>query len=319
MPTKTGLAAAFVYFKLGFLSLSMTIGNKYLMIDFPYPNTLLIVQTFASVLFILAGIKTGRVSVNPITKQHLKIFLVPTVFKFAQLYSSLQAFPYVAVATVLVFRNLCTCIVAFLDGVVLKENLGKKKWLAVWITLLGVVVYAWKDINYDATGYFWLSCNTFFFTFNTIWNRNFISKTDQTTDGVNLIQQVFTVPLALSWAFYKSELKVEQFTQDISLNPLFMLSNLSATAQSVLALTSIGGCLIGATYAECYKYFPATQVTIVANVVKCLSILLDWTFFGTILAPFQSFGLLISICAGVWYTLLPKPVSALRKADDDNV
>lgn len=272
------------------------------------------------------------------------------------MYTSLRAFPYVAVATVVVFRNLSTCVVAFFDGFLLNEPLGKRRWVAVCLMLAGVVLYAGKDMNYDRIGYLWLTGNSAVFSFNMLYNRHFIKKSDQTPDGVNFIQQTCMVPLIIGWAFFTEEITPSMFFQfdersyfrqsansqgslsqavsaevvaahesidnagDARLedkNPFMMILGLENFTLGVLFATCVGGCVIGAVYAECYKRFSATQVTVASNVLKLVSVLMDCFLFSSKLSIFQSCGLMLSIVAGLWYSVLPKP-QQLRKPTAEN-
>ena len=184
-----------VLIQLCVVSLTMTIGNKLLMQEYGFPNVLMFLQTLAAVLTLLAGIQLGQFNIKPITREQVKVFFVPTVVKIMQMYTSLRAFPLVAVATVVVFRNISTCAVAVCDRVIMKEPIGMRKWKAVAAIMLGVTIYAYRDINYDFYGYMWLLLNSAVFVFNTMWNRMFCKKTEQTSDGINLIQQVHYVAL----------------------------------------------------------------------------------------------------------------------------
>uniref|UniRef100_A0A7S3LN47 Sugar phosphate transporter domain-containing protein n=1 Tax=Aplanochytrium stocchinoi TaxID=215587 RepID=A0A7S3LN47_9STRA len=147
----------------------------------------------------------------------------------------------------------------------------------------------------------WLLMNSGIFVFNTIYNRNFISKTDQTSDGINLIQQTFMVPIIIFWALFTGEVTIESI--DI---PMQQLAEQGWIMHLVLLGTCLGGCIIGAVYAECYKKFPATAVTVASNVIKFLSVFMGVYVFNTRLSFVQSLGLLLSIVAGVWYSILPK-------------
>ena len=180
----------FVMLQLCVVSLTMTLGNKLLMQQYGFPNVLMFLQTLAAVVTLVVGIQVGQFSIKPVTKEQVKVFFVPTVVKIMQMYTSLKAFPLVAVATVVVFRNISTCAVAVCDRFVMKEPIGMRKWKAVAAIMFGVGIYAYKDINYDFYGYMWLLMNSAVFVFNTMWNRMFCKKTEQTSDGINLIQQV---------------------------------------------------------------------------------------------------------------------------------
>ena len=95
-------------------------------------------------------------------------------------------------------------------------------------------------------------------------------------------------------------------------NPFVKLLQLDALTNSILLGTCIAGCIIGSVYAECYKNFSATQVTVASNIIKFLTVFVGCVVFGNRLSLLQNVGLTISILAGVWYSILPKETRSIK-------
>jgi hypothetical protein len=97
--------------------------------------------------------------------------------------------PLVAIATMVVFRNMGTVAVVIIDRLTYGTALNRYGWYAVILIVIGSQVYAGTDVNYNAEGYMWLVVNTIATVSNMFYNKHFVSKTmDQTSAGISLVQ-----------------------------------------------------------------------------------------------------------------------------------
>jgi len=292
-----GAEITFWLFMLFVASVLMTVGNKYVMKQWDYANTMTLLQNGTAVIYLLFGYRCGFLEMKAFTWQQWRIFLVSAFFLAMQILTSLKALPLVAIATVVAFRNMCTVVIAIVDYFFFGTKFSLRQILALGITTIGMVIYASRDVNFDFMGYMWLVGNSLATILNTFWNKVFITKYTrelkiQTSYGVSLIQQVETLPIVLFLAVANNE---GSSMGDIM--PLPFVTKI------MLAATCAGGVLIGIAYPKCYSLLSGTSVVVASTANKAVSILMGMYLFGTVLNAIQIFGLLVCIAGSLWYAL----------------
>lgn len=293
-----GESPAFWLFMLFLASVTMTVGNKYVMKAWgDFANTLTLAQNGTAVLYLAVSRKMGFLEMKPIDAQQWKVFAATAFFLTMQIFTSLKALPYVAIATVVVFRNTCTVIIAILDYCFFGNKFSKLQMAALGTTTIGMLVYAGQDINFDMVGYLWLVGNSVATISNTFWNKVFITKYTkelkiQTSYGVSLIQQIETLPIVFVLAAVNNEGGAY-----IAYKPL------DAVAKMTILATCAGGVLIGIAYPKCFSLLSGTSVVVASTANKAVSILIGMYLFGTRLSSMQVLGLSICIGGSLWYAL----------------
>lgn len=203
----------------------------------------------------------------------------------------------IIVATVVVFRNTCTVIIAIIDYFCFGNKFSKLQMASLALTTVGMLVYAGQDINFNAVGYLWLVGNSFATIANTFWNKVFITKYTkelkvQTSYGVSLIQQIETLPIIFVCAAFNNEGGAY-----MAYTPLPLEAKLTILA------TCAGGVLIGIAYPKCFSLLSGTSVVVASTANKAVSILIGMYLFGTRLSGIQVLGLAICISGSLWYAL----------------
>ena len=97
------------------LSCGMTIANKLIMLHYHYANTLMLLQNTTATLVLWLCYVCGCLDTRAFTLAQVRTFLLPSVFLTLEMYTSLLALPYVAIATTVIFRNVSLFVVAFFD------------------------------------------------------------------------------------------------------------------------------------------------------------------------------------------------------------
>ena len=92
--------AALWLFLLFVASVTMTVGNKYVMKQWNFANTLTIMQNGTAVIYLTIGRQMQWLEMKPFALQQWKVFAVSSFFLAMQILTSLKALPYVAIATV---------------------------------------------------------------------------------------------------------------------------------------------------------------------------------------------------------------------------
>jgi len=289
---------AFWLFMLFLASVTMTVGNKYVMKAWgDFANTLTLLQNGTAVLYLAINRHFGVLEMKPLTGQQWRVFAATAIFLTMQIVTSLKALPYVAIATVVVFRNTCTVIIAIIDYCFFGNKFSKLQVLSLVTTTIGMLIYAGKDINFDLVGYLWLVGNSFATIMNTFWNKVFITKYTkelkiQTSYGVSLIQQIETLPIVFVLAAFNNEGGAY-----IAFVPMDIYAKLTVLA------TCAGGVLIGIAYPKCFSLLSGTSVVVASTANKAVSIIIGMYLFGTKLSSVQVLGLGICVGGSLWYAL----------------
>jgi len=262
-----------------------------------FANTLTLMQNGLAVIYLGVGKYMGMMEMKPFAAQQWKVFAVSSFFLAMQILTSLKALPYVAIATVVAFRNTCTVIIAIIDYTFFGTNFSRPQIAALVATTIGMILYAMQDINYNAVGYLWLVGNSLATIINTFWNKFYITHYTkelkiQTSYGVSFIQQVETLPIVFVLAVANSEG-----------NAFSMLSSLDSSVKTMVVATCLGGILIGIAYPKCFSLVSGTSVVVASTFNKAVSILIGMWLFGTQLSYVQILGLLICIAGSLWYAL----------------
>lgn len=289
---------AFWLFMLFIASVTMTVGNKYVMKAWGnFANTLTLLQNGTAVAYLLTMRQLGALEMKPITGQQWRVFAATAFFLTMQIMTSLKALPYVAIATVVVFRNTCTVIIAIIDYCFFGNKFNKLQVASLGLTTVGMLIYAGQDINFDLVGYLWLVGNSVATIANTFWNKVFITRYTkelkiQTSYGVSLIQQIETLPIVFVLAAANNEGGAY-----IAYKPL------SIEAKLTILATCAGGVLIGIAYPKCFSLLSGTSVVVASTANKAVSIIIGMYLFGTRLSSVQIMGLSICVAGSLWYAL----------------
>eukprot|EP00944_MAST-04C_sp_MAST-4C-sp1_P013548 g13548.t1 len=287
-----GSPAAPWFLGLFIASISMTVGNKYVAVNYNYPNCMIFFQNSVAIVNLLIGEKLGFFKFKPFTTQQLLQVSVPSIFLSLQIMASLKALPYVAVATTVVFRNLATFSVAMAEKAFLKKSLSASQLHGLVVIVIGGIVYAWQDITFNAVGYFWLTFNCIIYTASSIYTKQIIARIDQTSDGTALLQQIGSLPFILLYAIIFNELP-KGITDVLDLKILPFI---------VFVFLGFMGTLIALSYMNLYKRVSATSVAVASNINKVCSIFIAWFVFRKSLSSIQIFGLVVSIAGGLYYS-----------------
>eukprot|EP00937_MAST-01D_sp_MAST-1D-sp2_P001928 g1928.t1 len=278
------------------VSTVLTVANKYIMLHYPFSNTIVALQSIMSMTVLSVAGATGLAPMKPIKCHHAVIMLMASLFTCAQVVTNLQALPYVAIATVMVFRNFAIVATAITDRTVFGNVLSMNATLALCFVLTGSLIYTGGDVNYDKTGYFWLSINAVLYTGATIYNKIYQTKLqekkEQTASGNALLGQSWMAVFGIGFMYAAGEPARGSLTK---------LRGLNSMCVALFLATGLAAPCIGVCYARCFAIAHATTVTVAATVNKCFAILVAAYAFNTQLSAVQYAGLLLTVLSGAWF------------------
>jgi hypothetical protein len=133
-------------------SIGMILANKGAMVLFPFSGLLLLLQTIATLVFLLLN----DVKILHGWRWKVALSWSPCSILFAtNLVTSLQALKYIGVPTFTVLRNTQPCLTLVLELFLFgrKPKISSSCWL--FLVFLGSSLYAHQDLTFSAVGYLW--------------------------------------------------------------------------------------------------------------------------------------------------------------------
>ena len=283
------------------VSTILTVTNKYLMKQYPFPNMILLLQSAMSALLLCGASLFRMTDIKPISLGQISIFLVSSLFKVAQVITALKALPLVAIATTMVFRNFAIVATAICDCMFFSWQPTRQTVLALFVVLFGSLMYTGADINFNPQGYMWLTVNAFLYVASVLYNKVFQTRlqkgNEQTATGNAMIEQTWMCLWGVGFAYGAGEIQQGAIGEVWKLSP---------TVLAWFVATGVAAPVIGTAYARCFAISNPTTVTVAATVNKCVAIVIAAFVFSTVLTSVQYMGLLITIGGGAWFAEVKK-------------
>ena len=283
-------------------SVTMTIGNKYLMMsDALKGQTQLLVTIQNSIAVVVLSLASviGVFKVMAVDRQQLLFYCWDAVVLVVQIWTAFEAFRHLPVAATTVVRALAIPFVAWVEWLVLGTRLSTSQHLWSWLVVLGAALYAYEDVmaaGFIMVGYAWAFANLLSFVSNSVLDRVMMSRSEQTAGGMALLTQLISIPISIGQGVLVDGLTATSTAA--------VLRSLDANTSIILAATGAVAGLLGSCYAQCYKRASATAVTLAGNCNKALSVLASVLCFGFELSAVQIAGLCICLGGALGYSLV---------------
>jgi GDP-mannose transporter len=268
----------------------LTLANKLAILAFPAPNTLLLFQNGSTVLLLLAltHIAPDRVGgpLPPLTLSAVNSWLPLTLLFVGMLGSSLLALQNVSSVTLIVFRNLCTLVVAFFERLVLGSEINALAIFSLVGILCGAFLYALNDIQFSIIGYAWLVVNVTCTAAFQIYVKSLISHLPKDGPGslgpfgMSYFNNVISLPVfGILAAIMGETTQVQE-----------LLYILSLKSWIVIVLSALLGFTLSTSAFLVTKLVSATSMMVANNVNKFALIILSELFVEQTLVPLSSLG-----------------------------
>ena len=112
-------------------------------------------QNIVAALILWRGGKIGWFEIKPLQRSQFSKMAVTAVLNSLKLITSMNSLPYVAISTTVVFRNISTLLCAIVEMLIFKETFSFRAKVSLVTIFLGSVLYAMRDLSFDARGYAW--------------------------------------------------------------------------------------------------------------------------------------------------------------------
>lgn len=273
---------------------TMLILNKLCITYIHSPNAILVAQLAFNAAFICLLHKLGMIDCDPIEMGKVTKFS-PVVLGFVLLlYTNLRAIDRVPVDTFVCARASLPCITALLEFVFLGRQLPSLRSSASLIFIaLGAFFYVRTDVQFDIRGYMWLGMWYLMSILENLWVKHVITTLDMTQWGRSLYSNIFSLPFCFVIAGASGEFRAleEQIWNKTSCIYL-VLSCFAAVAMSYSSF-------------HLRDLISATSFTVVGNVCKLNTLLINYTIWDKHASPQGIRALLVTLAAAAFYEQAP--------------
>lgn len=311
---------------LAVAAITLTIGNKWIMLDFSFPLSLLLVQNTTAAVVILVSVllKLGGAKFEKFTFQQVLIVFGSAFVSTVQLAASLIALPHVSIATLTVFSNMRALIQSAMEFCLLGERFGWREFAALGLIAGSSIFYSAGDKTSSIVGMIWLIINCMAYVVLGLYKRFFYNKIKQTDAGIGFTENVLTIPFILAICVATGEVPLlKMMGIDMALIPGMAVHvktpwQAAADAKIITKMLIVGTSLFAASmnivYINLFRNVSATSVTVLSNMNKVISITMAVFLFHKVLPPLQILALAIVMFAGVWFGMERKKTRAKQKA-----
>eukprot|EP00538_Stauroneis_constricta_P011605 CAMPEP_0119553350 /NCGR_PEP_ID=MMETSP1352-20130426/6124_1 /TAXON_ID=265584 /ORGANISM="Stauroneis constricta, Strain CCMP1120" /LENGTH=350 /DNA_ID=CAMNT_0007599743 /DNA_START=66 /DNA_END=1118 /DNA_ORIENTATION=- len=290
-----------------FCSGTLVLVNKLTLHHLPFPSLIVVVQLVACVIMVYGAEMLKVVKVDPIKWEHVKPYLLYIFFFSTGVYTNMRSLEISNVETVIVFRALSPCVVAFLDVMFLgREWPSPRGWAGLLTLVLGAYGYASFDEKFQSQGwvaYSWPTIYLFIIALEMAYGKKIVKSVPlETLSGPVIYTNLLGILPMMVLASVKSEYtKFWDFWWSADENEAHM----PPIAIFLLVLGSLIGAGIGYSAWWCRSLISATSFTLIGVLNKCLTILLNIMVWDKHAAPGGIACLFLCLVGGIIYQQPP--------------
>jgi drug/metabolite transporter (DMT)-like permease len=283
-----------VFIAYGLSSISMTLMNKHLAVQFPYLYTTILIQNIGAILYSLSSLNLGVNKINPLLPHHVLPSLGNALWFVAMLWTSMKSLQIISVPLYVVAaysRPLFTCLLEFL---IRRRTLPKKRVLALVLVLIGSVLYSFSDSTASVYGLGYAMANTLLVAGLSVYENVIMNsmKSEQTAFGVNLYRVLFTLPFLFM-------LMVGSERPDFSI---------SAWTAWLLVLSSGCGLLLGVLMFVLQPLVSATTIQLGNILFKFITTVISLVLHPVYIAPQGWVGYAVCSLGFFMYSIQNEPI-----------
>lgn len=258
---------------LSFSSIGMILFNKIAMGDFHHPMHLLFFQNALSIILNLFSVFIGLQKQQPLNWAEARRFIIPSLIFTVMLGSSLASLPYVTVASVIIFKNGSTLLVAAGDKLVFGKRFHRNAYLGLLLMLIGGIIYAMEDSSQHKLGYFFLFVNMVANATLNIYESHVVNDVANTPIACSTYINASSLPFVLGIAYY------QQYAADSQSSVVADVMSASLSLKICMLITGCLGFCISNAYMTLFTIVPTTSIVVATNVNKIVSMLLGFVIF----------------------------------------
>lgn len=195
MTPRTEVIASVVAYSI--CSGTLVLLNKLILHDLPYPSLVVSFQLTATLLFILTAKYSNKLPVDDLEWKYVVPYLYYIVAFAMGVYCNMRSLSISNVETVIVFRAMSPCLVAFLDAIFLgREYPSTRSWCGLLLIVLGAYGYASFDEQFQTQGlvaYGWPTAYLLIISFEMCYGKRIIRSVDLKTKSGPVLCKSFAL------------------------------------------------------------------------------------------------------------------------------
>jgi len=285
-------------------SATLLISNKYAVHKVAAPSFILFSQLMGTALVVKSFAALGRIECDPLTKEKSKQFLPVALIFLATIFSNMKSLQHANVETFMVFRFSTPLVVSIADYLFLGRRLpGPRSWGCLLALLMGACAYARTDSSFEVRGYAFCALWYGIFCIDQIYLKHITNTVKMQSNWGRVFYSNFLASLPLVFTFIND-------TDEIA-----ALKNMDASAaMAVFVSVALG---VGMSYFAwmARSLLSATSFTVVGNVCKILTIVINVSLWDKHASSFGIGCLMFCLAAAFFYK--QAPMRADSKDSDD--
>ena len=275
-------------------SISMTLINKAAVRALPYPITLLLFQTLGTVVILEAGKAMRLLHYEGFRwekggKKFLGVsiaFVIPMVF-------NMMALEHVSVATVVVFRQVSTALVAVGEVFLFKKRFKTLVIVSILLGIMGSLEYGFSATDFKFLGYLYSFLYAVSMAINALYVKSIFDQLPQMSSWEKTYyQNLEGSPFLLMMA-----LPLESISSCLS-----DMGRLSYQSWTVIAMSCFAGFAVSVAGILARTALSPTSFNILGNMSKPMTVLLSFFIFGIESSSKALLGLGMVLVAGALYS-----------------
>ena len=300
--------SAILFAVVGYASCSsiMLVINKLAVHFLPAPSFVLLAQVTSSWVSVRLGGALGLIEVDALERSKLVGFLPVAAAFLACIYANIKTLQYANVETFIVFRASTPLIIGIAEWYLMGRELpNARSTLAMLALLVGAAAYVLTDAAFVVRGYMWVGVWFVIFSFDQLYIKHAV-------DTVKMQSNWGRVYYTNLWA------SVMLVGMTLATEPQ-VLTAMEWTFKPVAALSA--SCVAGVAMSYfaflCRASVSATSFTVIGNVCKILTVVINVLIWDKHASPVGLGALLVCLLAAGSYQQAPfrKEVLAERNAE----
>jgi len=184
--------------------------NKLTLHHLPFPSLVVCIQLVGALIFIYGAKVTNTLKVDPLKWDAVVPYSYYIVLFSLGIYCNMRSLTLSNIETVIVFRALSPCLVAFLDAIFLgREFPSLRSWTSLGLIVLGAYAYASFDVQFQTQGwqaYAWPSIYLVIISLEMAYGKKIVRSVDlKTLSGPVLYCNLLGLPPMMAFAAMGSE------------------------------------------------------------------------------------------------------------------
>uniref|UniRef100_A0A7S3AR80 Sugar phosphate transporter domain-containing protein n=1 Tax=Haptolina ericina TaxID=156174 RepID=A0A7S3AR80_9EUKA len=273
----------------------MLIVNKLAVHELPAPSFVLLAQVTCSCAAVkLCGL-LGFIEVDELEWPKLKAFFFVSIAFLACIFANIMILKHCNVETFIVFRASTPLVIGVADWIFLGRELPNKRSLFAMLSLMvGAGLYVHFDGDFNVNGYMWVAAWYVIFSFDQLYIKF-------TVDNVQVRSNWGRVFYTNLWATIVLLGMTAYLEPNILANTKWGFKNMTALGVS---------CAIGVAMSYfaflCRAAVSATSFTVIGNVCKILTVLINLSIWSKHASPTGIACLFVCLAAAGTYQQAPK-------------